>query len=187
MLCLYSPDLIATANKIQHYSAVHHLLFQKAMELWFFFLLSQEELLQVKQSRSCWALHSIFMLPLFQPRHRGPSSAGVSWLHLLLNALSTCIASWWWGAGATEHHLLLDNSSQVRQHLMGAAPGLQRHPWAQEPAGTRAGIQQHIQERDAPLLVGHPCPLCPALGLAASKMLPTWNLNNLSYSSTKLK
>lgn len=71
-------------------------------------------------------------LPLLQPRHTGPASAGVSRLH--------CYSMYWapvsqlllrsWG-----HCLLFGNSSQVMQHLMEAAPRLQRHPQSTGASG----------------------------------------------------
>lgn len=140
MLYLHPPDLIATANKIlQHYSAVHHLLFQKnkAMELWFFFSFEPrgtfagetiKEEMGTSPSFHESTVPLTLQLPLFQPRHTGPSPAGVFWLHLPFNVLSTCPPSRWCGVGATQHYLLFDNSSQEKWNLMEAAARLQRHP-----------------------------------------------------------
>lgn len=100
MLYLYSPDLIATANKIlQHYSAVHHLLFQKnkAMELRFFLFFSAKRNFCRGNSQEwagnltqfSWEHTTTLQLSLFQPRHTRPSSAGVFWWHLPFSVLST--------------------------------------------------------------------------------------------------
>lgn len=145
MLYLYSPDLIATANKtLQHYSAVHHLLFQKdkAMELQLFFCLvfffeprgtcageTIKKELGTSPSFHESTVPLTLQLPLFQ--------ASTQVLHLQGFSDCTCYSMYW-------------------------APAV-----------------------PAPVLVGQPCSLCPAL--AASKMPPTWNLNNLSHNSTKLK
>lgn len=111
MLYLYSPGLIATANKtLQHYSAAHHLLFQKnkatELRIYFFFFWAKRNFCRGNNQGGAGNLTQFsWEHSAFNPTAAlVPAKAHRTFICrdlLPFNALSTCIPSWWWGALST--------------------------------------------------------------------------------------
>lgn len=99
-------------------------------------------------------------LPLFQPRHTGPSPAGVFWLHLPFNVLSTCRPSQCCGVGVSTICCLITapRRSETWWRLQPGCRGTHR---AQEPADTTAVMDPTM----------HPAKGCTYAGGSASSPL----------------